>query len=91
MSECILIVHYSFMDVAGDAVMAWMLLWRAIVAAQKLEKGAKKKDAAFYEGQIRSAQFFINSVLPVARGKMDVILANDGAVVEISEDSFGGK
>jgi hypothetical protein len=82
---------YSFMDVTGDAVMAWMLLWRAVVAAQKLEKGAKKKDASFYEGQLNSARFFIKSVLPVTLGKAAVILANDDTVIKISEDAFGGK
>jgi len=80
-----------FMEVTGDVVMAWMLLWRATVAAQKLEKGAKKKDAVFYEGQVRTAQFFINALLPVTIGRMTAILANDGAVAEISEDAFGGK
>lgn len=82
---------YSFLEAAGDTIMAWMLLWRAVVSAQKLEKGPKKKDIAFYEGQIKSAQFFINTLLPLTLAKMDVILADDGAVVEISEDSFGGK
>ena len=80
-----------FMEVTGDVVMAWMLLWRATVAAQKLEKGAKKKDAVFYEGQVRTAQFFINALLPVTIGRMTAILANDGTVAEISEDAFGGK
>ena len=84
-------VAYPFMEVTGDTVMAWMLLWRAGVAAQKLENGAKKKDVAFYEGQVRSARFFINSILPVTLGKMSAILADDGTIVEISEDSFGGK
>ncbi len=82
---------YPFMEVTGDTVMAWMLLWRAAIAARKLAEGAKKKDAAFYEGQIMSARFFINSLLPVTLGKMSAILANDGAVVDISEDAFGGK
>ena len=35
---------YPFMEVAGDVVLAWQLLWRANLAAQKLEKGAKKKE-----------------------------------------------
>ena len=84
-------VAYPFMEVTGDTVMAWMLLWRAGVAAQKLENGAKKKDVAFYEGQVRSARFFINSILPVTLGKMSAILADDGTIMDISEDSFGGK
>jgi len=81
----------SFMEVTGDVIMAWMLLWRASIAAGKLEKGVKKKDVAFYEGQIKSAEFFVSSMLPVTLGKMDTILAGNDAVVKISEDSFGGK
>jgi len=81
---------YPFMEVTGDVVMSWMLLWRATIAAQKLEKGAKKKDAAFYEGQLKSAEFFLNSILPITIGKMKTILVTNGAAVEISEDSFGG-
>ena len=81
---------YSFLEVTGDIVMAWMLLWRATIAVGKLEGGAKRKDTDFYTGQIRSAQFFINSVLPVTCGKMDVILSADDATIQISEGSFGG-
>jgi len=81
---------HPFMEAAGDVIMAWMLLWRATAAALKLEKGAKKKDAAFYNGQLKSAEFFINVILPITMGKMNAILATNGAAVEISEDAFGG-
>ncbi|NNL76197.1 MAG: acyl-CoA dehydrogenase [Desulfobacterales bacterium] len=82
---------YSFMEVAGDVLMSWQLLWRATLAAEKLDQGAKKRDAAFYEGQLKSVEFFANSVLPVTLGKMNAILIANSAVVDISEDSFGGK
>ena len=82
---------YPFMEVSGDVVMSWMLLWRATIAAEKLENGAKKKDVAFYKGQLKSVEFFVHCVLPVTLGKMDAILATNSAVVEIEEDSFGGK
>jgi hypothetical protein len=82
---------YPFMEVAGDVVMSWLLLWRATIAAEKLENGAKKKDVAFYEGQLKSVEFFVHCVLPTTLGKMDAILATNSAVVEIGEDSFGGK
>jgi hypothetical protein len=82
---------YSFMEVAGDVVMAWMLLWRAVIAAQKLDSGAKKKDVAFYEGQVKNAEFFIGAMLPVTQGKMNSILSGNEAVNAISEDAFGGK
>lgn len=81
---------HPFMEVCGDVVMAWMLLWRAAVSAQKLEKGAKKKDVAFYQGQIKSAEFFLYTVLPVTFGKIKAILATNGAAIEIDEKSFGG-
>ncbi len=81
---------YPFMEVTGDVVMSWMLLWRATIAAQKLEIAAKKKDVTFYEGQLKSAEFFLNSILPITLGKMKTILVTNGAAVEISEDSFGG-
>jgi hypothetical protein len=79
---------HPFLDVTGDTIMAWMLLWRASVAAQKLEQKVKSKDAAFYEGQLKSAQFFINTVLPSAMGKMDAIFESDSSIVDIQEASF---
>jgi hypothetical protein len=82
---------YPFMEVVGDTVMAWMLVWRAAIALRSLEGAAKKKDMAFYDGQIRSARFFTNTVLPVTMGKMNAILHADGTVVDMAEDAFGGK
>jgi hypothetical protein len=80
---------YAFMETVGDVVMAWMLLWRATEAAHML--GKKKKDTAFYEGQLHSAEFFIEAFLPVTIGKMNAILGSNGVAVKISEASFGGK
>lgn len=94
---------YSFMDVVGDVSMAWMLLWRAAIAAPQLEKlagsldpqaradkAASNKNAAYYEGQLRSAEFFIHNLLPVTVGKMITILGANSSVVDIPEASFGG-
>jgi hypothetical protein len=82
---------YPFMEVAGDVVFSWLLLWRAVIAAEKLEKGAKKKDKVFYEGQLKSAEYFTQTILPTTLGKMNAILASNSAVVDIEEDAFGGK
>ncbi len=80
-----------FMEVTGDTVMAWMLLWRATIAQQKIAAGVKKKDRAFYDGQLKSAQYFINTQLPVTLGRMAAILTDDDAVTAIAEEAFGGK
>ena len=80
-----------FLDVTGDIVMAWMLLWRATLAANKLSNGAKKKDLSFLEGQLKSAQYFSETVLPVTHGRMTTLMKPCGAAIEISDDAFGGK
>ena len=83
--------------------MAWMLLWRATVATPALarivqelqgeerkKKIAKNKHAAFYDGQLKTAAYFIDSLLPITMGKMNAIEAGDPATVEIPEAAFGG-
>jgi len=81
---------FPFLESMGDVTMACMLLWRASIAAEKLNNGAKKKDINFYEGQLKTAEFFIQTVIPVTCGKMDSIKESSGAAVSISEASFGG-
>ncbi|HEX7707391.1 MAG TPA: acyl-CoA dehydrogenase [Thermoanaerobaculia bacterium] len=82
---------HPFLEVCGDVVVGWMLLWRARIAAAALAKGGKEKDAAFYEGQIKGAEFFTQVMLPVTLGKMDAILSGSSVAVDIAEDSFGGR
>lgn len=95
---------HPFLEVTGDVTFAWMHLWRASIAAQRLlekagslEKAAiakaaqSNKDIAFYAGQMESARFFIHTLLPSTYGKMDAILEGDTCVEDILEISFGTK
>ena len=95
---------HPFLEITGDVTFAWMLLWRAMVAAPKLAKkvgslerdavaakAAKNKEAAFYDGQIQSAKFFINTILPSTCGKMDAVFEGDTCLEDIQELSFGSK
>ena len=85
-------VHaHPFLEVAGDVIMGWLLLWRARTAAEALEDGAKRKDEAFYEGQIRSAEFYVRNLLPVILGKMEVILSSSSVPVDIPEAAFAAR
>ncbi|MFA5905734.1 MAG: acyl-CoA dehydrogenase, partial [Desulfobacula sp.] len=79
-----------FLNVMGDTIMAWMLLWRATTASKKLLTGANKKDETFYNGQVKTAKFYIKTILPEVMGKMNAIQAGDAAAIEISNDEFGG-
>ena len=81
---------WPFLNVMGDVIMGWMLLWRAVVASGQLTNGAKKKDEAFYKGQIKTAEFFNFTQIPVTMGKMDAIKGTCKAAIEIEDDGFGG-
>ncbi len=91
------------LDIIGDVILGWMLLWRAVISKPaldkivgdvqgdiRMEKIQKNKNAAFYEGQLKSAEYFIQAILPVTLGKMDAIQASSTAIVDIPEVSFGG-
>ena len=82
---------HPFMTVTGDVLMAWMLLWRAAIAAEKLAGKPRKKDIAFYNGVLASARFFTASVLPATVGKMDAIAAADTSALDIEDDAFAAK
>jgi len=79
------------LEAAGDVIMAWMMLWRAIISQKKTDSGVEGKGAEFYDGQLKSAEFFIRSVLPVTLGKMVSMMDLCSAAIDISDTSFGGK
>jgi hypothetical protein len=53
--------------------------------------GAKGKGRPFYEGQLKSAEFYTQIMLPVVDGKDEAILSGCSVAVDIPEDAFGGK
>ncbi|MCP3939895.1 MAG: acyl-CoA dehydrogenase [Desulfobacteraceae bacterium] len=90
-----------FLDVTGDVIMAWMLLWRAHTAKARLDlmeadpkfktlNGKKVRDKDFYQGQISSAQFFIETILPQTIGQMTSIEAFSKTMVDLPDPCFGG-
>ena len=82
---------HPFLEVCGDVVVGWMLMWRARVAADALAAGAKEKDAAYYVGQLKNAEFYTQIMLPVVMGRIEAILSGSSVAVDIPEDAFGGK
>ncbi|MFO7749847.1 MAG: acyl-CoA dehydrogenase [Desulfobacteraceae bacterium] len=80
---------HPFLDATGDVCLAWMELWRAAVAVEKTEK-AGKKDLPFYQGQVKTAEYFITYTLPSTMGKMDAVQSNITAIMEMPEAAFAG-
>ncbi|MCG8642013.1 MAG: acyl-CoA dehydrogenase, partial [Desulfobacterales bacterium] len=78
---------HPFQDATGDITMAWMLLWRANIAASKIEK-AKRKDKPFYGGILKSLQFFVETTLPVTMGRLNALMNTSAAAVEIEDNMF---
>ena len=79
-----------FLEAMGDVIMGWMLLWRATISAPKIEKQKKAQEKEYYEGQVKTAEFFIFNMLPVTLGKMDSITITNAAALEIADSCFGG-
>jgi hypothetical protein len=78
---------HPFQDATGDTIFAWMLLWRGVTAAQKLEK-AKKKDIPFYQGVIKTLEFYVQTVLPITLGRFAALLETSAVAVEIEDNMF---
>ncbi len=78
---------HPFLDATGDVMMAWMLLWRATIAATKLEK-AKKKDKPYYEGLLKSLTYFAEVKAPITMGRMNSLMTTSSVAVDIDAASF---
>jgi hypothetical protein len=78
-----------YLSVAEDIAVAWMLLWQSVAASEKLSAGgASEADTLFYESKIKTAKFFISSVLPQVAGKLDAIDKNDDTILQIEDKYF---
>jgi len=89
-----------FMKFMGNLVMAWLLTEQAIVASDKLDelfaaKGAETKDAkkeliaenpeaAFYDGKVQTARFFVKNLLPENRSLVQAIQSQDTSIMDIN-------
>jgi hypothetical protein len=92
---------HPFLDVTGDIIMAWMLLWRAARAYSRLEdltaksphpeeRAAPKRETAFLNGQLKTAAYFITMTLPITIGKIKGIMqADTAAILEMNDNNFG--
>lgn len=78
-----------FLKLIGE-IHGWITRAAKIPGLEQQALRLKLKDVAFYEGQLKSADYFINAVIPVTNGRMDSINNSTPAAVEISEAAFGG-
>jgi alkylation response protein AidB-like acyl-CoA dehydrogenase len=95
---------YPYLELFGDVIVGWLLIWQAVIAHAKLAKLAEGKgasdpagmaklvadnaEAAFYSGKIASACFFVTNVLSLAPAKAQAIQTGDRAALDIAENCF---
>lgn len=75
---------HPLMEATGDVVTAWMLLWRAVIADEKLDS----KEAPFYKGKIKAAEFFITTILPATLGKLNAVTYENNPAADMDENLF---
>lgn len=78
---------YPFLTASGDVIVSWMLLWRANIAIEKLGK-AKPKDKMFYQGILKSLDFFVETHVPIVIGNLNSLLNLSSAAVDIDQEMF---
>ncbi|MEW6334566.1 MAG: acyl-CoA dehydrogenase, partial [Thermodesulfobacteriota bacterium] len=78
-----------FLMMMGQAVTAWLLLWQAGVANEKLTApDGGGGDKAFYEGKLAAARYFIKHVLPEVDAAARAIRSEDLSMMEIADEAF---
>lgn len=75
-----------YLDIFGDVVMGWMLIWQGTVAAGKVDKGIG--DETYYAAKILTAKFYASSLLPAVYGKIAAIRKNDRSLLQMTDALF---
>ncbi|MBU0971593.1 MAG: acyl-CoA dehydrogenase [Proteobacteria bacterium] len=80
---------HPFLEVAGDVILGWMHLWRAVAANKALDTVKKEKDRIFYQGIITMATFYMETILPITHGRMKSVQGLSGAALDMEDAAFG--
>ena len=75
-----------YLEIFGDIVMGWMLIWQAAIAARNVEKS--NGDKPYYTAKILTAKFYITSLLPLIHGKIMAIQKNDRSLLQMTDELF---
>jgi alkylation response protein AidB-like acyl-CoA dehydrogenase len=77
-----------YLELFGDVVLGWLLLWQAKVASDgNVKTGVNGR---FYANKVATAKFYIGSILPVVYGKIQAVMKGDRSLVETAEEITAG-
>lgn len=76
-----------YLKVFGHAVIGWRWLEQAIRAAEGLTNG-NPADAAFYQGKLQAARFFLTWEVPACQHELSLLESRDDTCLNMQDDWF---
>ncbi|KRW57815.1 acyl-CoA dehydrogenase [Pseudomonas sp. TTU2014-080ASC] len=76
-----------YLKVFGHAVIGWRWLEQAIRAAEGLTNG-NPADAAFYQGKLQAARYFLTWEVPACQHELSLLEARDDTCLNMQDDWF---
>jgi len=78
----------DYLNALGDAIVGWLHLKMANVAAKKYFEATGEQDKNFYMGKIRGAKFFINRITGLVPAHLENIKKDEQSCMDITDDQF---
>jgi alkylation response protein AidB-like acyl-CoA dehydrogenase len=75
-----------YLEILGDIILGWMFIWQAKVAYENMPN--RRADELFYSVKVKTAKFYIHSILPVVHGKIEAIRKNEKSLVGMADEVF---
>lgn len=78
-----------FLMLFSILVVSWLWLWQAALAKEGLARGTGgDADAAYYEGKLRAAQYWLATELPRVRELAALCRSNDDSFAKMKDAWF---
>lgn len=77
-----------YLELVSRVVFAWLWLRQATLAQRALDAGASGESAAFYQGKVQAARFYMGFELPKHAPDAELLLRNDASALEMQADWF---
>jgi alkylation response protein AidB-like acyl-CoA dehydrogenase len=77
-----------YLELVSRVVFAWLWLRQATIAQRALAAGATGESAAFYQGKVQAARFYMGFELPKHAPDAELLLRNDASALEMQAAWF---
>ena len=78
----------DYLNALGDALVGWLHLKMANVAAKQYFIATSEQEKNFYMGKIRGAKFFINRITGLVPAHLENIKKNEQSAMDITDEQF---